>query len=609
MRKICLRLVSLYLLALLFCGMVPILTAGAFADETDAQVERSRDARIAWWREAKFGMFIHWGLYAIPAGVWEGEDIVGVSEWIMRFAEIPVAEYEPLAKQFNPVQFNAEEWVQIAKKAGMKYIVITAKHHDGFAIYDTEVNDYNIVDATPFKRDALKELQQACKKHGIKFGIYYSHVQDWHHPDAWGNEWEFDPEKADFDNYFYNSSKPQVKELLTRYDPDLIWFDTAGDLSRARSGELVAMVREMQPDCLINGRVGPGGGDYVQMGDNDIPASFIPGDWETPATLNDSWGYKEKDNNWKSTRELLVLLTKIVSKGGNYLLNVGPDAKGLIPQPSVERLQEIGEWLEKYGEAIYGAEASPYPWEQTWGVMTQKPGKLYLHVVEWPTGQLSVDGLKNKVTGAYHLGDPQKKAIEFQQSYSESVDNHRLVLDLPAEAPDKYISVVVVEFEGAADVIPAHTQNIDGRIKLEGYKSVVHPDTASEELEFTNRGSENWFDNDIWISWDVKVLEPGTFEVFVYSSEVGGWANDKTIYWTGDHKINIAIGDQEVACTIKEDDRVENIRLPRWSFISTKAGRITLEKAGTYHAEVKAQDIVDEGAGFTFNSLVLLPVK
>ncbi|MHC4389490.1 MAG: alpha-L-fucosidase, partial [Planctomycetota bacterium] len=525
-------------LLVFLCLLTVLLPSVSLAESADAA--RTRDERIAWWRDAKFGMFIHWGLYAIPAGVWKGEDIIGVSEWIMRFAEIPVAEYEPLAEQFNPVKFSAEEWIQIAKNAGMKYIVITAKHHDGFAMYDTDVNDFNIVDATPFKRDPLRELKDACEKHDMKLGIYYSHVQDWRHPDAWGNKWEFDPEKKDFDNYFYNLSKPQVKELLTRYDPRLIWFDTAGDLTRARSGELVAMVRELQPDCLINGRVGPGGGDYTQMGDNDIPATFVEGDWETPATLNDSWGYKRKDNNWKSTRELLVLLTRIVSKGGNYLLNVGPDAEGLIPQPSVERLQQIGEWMAKYSEAIYGSEASPYPWEHTWGVMTQKPGRLYLHIVEWPAGQLSVDGLKNNVTKAYHLGDPQRKAIEFRQDYSESLDNHRLVLDLPAEAPDENVSVVVVEIEGEADVVPAHTQNIDGEIRLEGYKSDVHPNGAWGELEFTNRGSENWWDEDIWLSWDFKVLNPGTFEVSVITSEVGGWANDKTIYWTGDHKVNIA---------------------------------------------------------------------
>jgi alpha-L-fucosidase len=345
------------------------------------------------------------------------------------------------------------------------------------------------------------------------------------------------------------------------------------------------------------------------MGDNDIPATFVQGDWETPATLNDSWGYKRKDNNWKSTRELLVLLTRIVSKGGNYLLNVGPDAQGLIPQPSVERLQQIGAWLDKYGQAIYGAQASPYPWEQTWGVITQKPGKLYLHIVEWPEGQLSLDGLKNKVTRVYHLGNLQESAREFQQYYNESIDNHRLILDLPGEAPDENISVVVVEIQGQPDVAAVHTQNIDGRIKLEGYKSVVHPKISSGELEFTNRGSENWFDKDILISWDFKVLDPGTFEVFVITSEVGGWANDKTIYWTGGHKINIAIADQEVECTIKEDERVENIRLPRWSFISTKAGLITIDKPGTYQAEVKLQEIMDKGAGFTFNSILLVPVE
>ncbi|HEV7214974.1 MAG TPA: alpha-L-fucosidase, partial [Chloroflexota bacterium] len=280
------------------------------ADEAIREASRQRaearnDPRLKWFRDAKFGLFIHWGLYALPAGTWKGQPIAGIGEWIMKRAQIPVTEYEQLAKQFNPVKFNAAEWVALAKAAGQQYIVITSKHHDGFAMYHSQVSDYNIFDATPFKRDPLKELADECGKQGVKLGFYYSQTQDWRHPNGDGNDWDYVEEQKDFDGYVQQYVKAQVRELLTGYGPVcLIWFDTPKRMTVEQSHELADLVHELQPDCLVSGRIGNAVGDYAEAGDNRIPAGAVHEDWETPATLNDTWGFKSDDHNWKSATDL-----------------------------------------------------------------------------------------------------------------------------------------------------------------------------------------------------------------------------------------------------------------------------------------------------------------
>ena len=300
-----------------------------------SRTTKEHNRRMGWWREARFGMFIHWGLYSVVAGMWTGKRIPGIGEWIMQKARIPVKEYEKLTEKFNPAKFNAREWVHLAKNAEMKWIVITAKHHDGFCMFDTKLTDYNIVKATPFEHDPLKDLARACEEEGIKLGFYYSQTLDWHHPNGIGNDWDFDPGKKNFSSYLEGYVKPQLQELLTNYGPvAVLWFDIMTPTPE-QAREIKEWIRNLQPDTIVSGRIAPpmekGIGDYIESGDNEIPPRKVEDDWETPGTINDTWGFKSYDHNWKSTGVLIHKLVEIVSKGGNYLLNVGPTAEGLIP--------------------------------------------------------------------------------------------------------------------------------------------------------------------------------------------------------------------------------------------------------------------------------------
>ena len=407
-------------------------------------------------------MLITWGLYSIPAGEWKGTFYPGIGEWIMNWAKIPVAEYAGLASQFNPVEFNAEEWVLLAKRTGMKYMVAMPKHHDGFAMYHSRVSPFNVVDATPFKRDPMQELAEACRKHGMRLGFYYSQAQDWHHPGGAVARGLWDPaQQGDFDDYLQRISLPQVRELLTGYGlVALIWFDTPLNMTPDRAAQFVKLVRGLQPNCLINGRLGADrrGIDYSSMGDNQVPAAGQQGAWETPATLNDTWAYKKDDHNWKPADTLVYRLVDIVSKGGNYLLNIGPTAAGVVPEPSVKVLQEVGAWLAVNGEAVYGAGATPFGAELKTSTVrdshfvyrkptgwrcTTKPGKLYVHLFEWPSGSFRINRVKAKVTGAYLLADLRRKRLPVNQ-HGDAV-----TVKLPAEAPGELANVLCLDYRGS----------------------------------------------------------------------------------------------------------------------------------------------------------------
>ena len=426
------------------------------------ETKTQRDQRMKWWREARFGMFIHWGLYAVPAGEYKGQRSTRIGEWIMEWANIPRADYELFAKQFNPVKFNAAEWVGLAKAAGMKYIVITSKHHDGFSIFDSQISNYDIVDSTPYRKDPIAALAREARQQGLKFCFYYS-ILDWHYPAAYVDAAGKNPTagnrttklrpggKEEYVKYM----KAQLTELITKYDPAVLWFDGEWqDWWTEEDGQdLYKFVRALKPNIIINNRVGKGRQGMQGMNKTDreysgdfgtpeqqIPANGLAGvNWESCMTMNTTWGYKFYDDQWKSPETIIRNLVDIASKGGNYLLNVGPTAEGLIPQPSVDRLRAVGRWMKTNGEAIYGTTASPFPTQLSFGRVTSKTGRIYLHIFDWPKdGKLQIPAWGAKVIKGYLLADPKSK-VTF------SVGSDGVTLNLPARAPDSIASVVVLE--------------------------------------------------------------------------------------------------------------------------------------------------------------------
>lgn len=430
---------------------------------------QERDARMQWWREARFGMFIHWGLYAIPGGRWNGKPIGGAGEWIMNTANIPVEEYEKLAARFYPAEYRPAEWVKIAKQAGMKYIVITSKHHDGFCLFDSKVTDYDVVDATPWKKDLLRPLAEECRKHGLHFCTYYS-IMDWHHPAQMrANEGAYNPtqiregRKREYIDYM----KAQLRELLESCHPEVLWFDGEWpDWYTEEDGrEIYAYLRQLDPKLIINNRVGKcrkgmeglnreGGecvGDFGTP-EQQIPASGLPGvDWESCMTMNDTWGFKFDDHNWKSAETLIRNLIDCASKGGNYLLNVGPTAQGQIPAPSVQRLETIGRWLNINGEAIYATQASPWPQQLPWGRCTQKvlnenTTRLYLHIFHWPKDRrLELPGLKNAPLAARLLADGRILS-------ARNTETGVIIEGLPEQPPDAVATVISLDIQGRPEI-------------------------------------------------------------------------------------------------------------------------------------------------------------
>jgi len=438
--------------------------------------------RMQWWREARFGMFIHWGVYAVPAGEFRGQKINNIGEWIMNRGKIPVAEYQQFAQQFNPVLYDPEAWVKAAKDAGMKYIVITAKHHDGFALFDSKASKWNVVDATPFKKDLLKPLADACRRNGIKLGFYYSQAQDWTNPggtairrparEGWANpdsslidaytkehEGHWDPAQTtrNLEQYIDDVAVPQVKELLSNYgDVSLIWWDTPSGMTDAAAAKLDALLKQ-HPQIISNDRLKRPNypGDYKTPEQRIPNLSELDGkDWETCMTMNETWGYKSYADNWKSTQTLVRNLVDIASKGGNYLLNVGPKADGTFPQQSIDLLKGMGVWMKTNGEAIYASKASPFglfAWGRCTKKETNKNTVLYFSVFDWPAdGKLTVPGLSNKVLNARLLANGA--------AVKASKTTEGVVFSLPATQPDAIATVIRVEVKGTVASQMVHTK-------------------------------------------------------------------------------------------------------------------------------------------------------
>lgn len=488
-----------------------------------------KTSRLEWFREAKFGMFIHWGPYSQLAGEWNGRQVpVGENaEWIMQKLEIPREEYRALARQFNPTRFDAEAWAQLAQDAGMKYLVITAKHHDGFAMYDSEVSGYNITDYTSFGRDPLQELAAACRRRGIRFGLYYSHREDWDEPWAYGNTWDFNfgpPDSLELFEQRYLDTKalPQVEELLTQFDSlSILWFDR-GLYTPEQAQEFINLIRSRQPWCLINGRVGSYDqellGDYQNMNDNGMPPGGIDEYWETPQTLNETWGYSRFDHNWKSAAEVIEKLVTVCSRGGNYLLNIGPTGEGVIPEPSVQVLKRVGEWMQDNSESIYGAAGSPFL-DITWGYCTVKGNRLYLHVFDPPEdGMLKLEGLTTAVATVQLLLEPEQK-LAFTQ------EEALLTIQLPPTLPDTINTVLVAELGGPPAVLPPVTQaDENGVFTFDHYTAQAF---GAAVKRFNRKGKfhlSKWAAPQDSARWFFETTRPQAYELSVTYAAQPEWA-------------------------------------------------------------------------------------
>jgi alpha-L-fucosidase len=494
-------------------------------------------SRTSWFEKARFGMFIHWGIYSIPAGIYNGHDMsvdgsqgAGSAEWIMHNLKIPVATYKLFAKQFNPTEYNPEQWVQMAKAAGMKYIVITTKHHEGFALFDSKYSDWNVVKATPYGKDLIRPFVDACRKYGMKIGFYYSQADDWVNTGGSTYDGSWDPfHDGSMDDYIAKVAEPQVREILTKYgDIAELWWDNQGnDMNPSRAAKFLPAVA-LQPKMIMNDRLG---GDV--RGDFDTPEQHIAGNgdnrlFESCMTMNNTWGFSEHDNNWKSSQTLIRNLIETSSLGGNFLLNVGPEASGKFPQPIIDRLVDIGKWMKVNSESIYETKASPFraPFKSlSWGRATSRLAKngntiLYLHVYNWPAnGELLVPGLTNDIISATLL---DKGTVIKSTKQSDGV-----LLNLPASQPDKIATVIKLETKGAIK-LDTYVQPPESDGSLVLYPTLANaqnPGGGQLMQAEGDAGNENlgyWTDPKAYVTWMIRVSKPGTYTVTASVASGGG---------------------------------------------------------------------------------------
>ncbi|SMP55624.1 alpha-L-fucosidase [Neorhodopirellula lusitana] len=511
---------------------VAIMAGIARAEEMDAmwgestvKLRAENAERGELFDEGNYAMFIHWGLYSQLANQVDGKTYYGIGEWIMdpKMADIPAEEYKRLAGTFNPTDFDAKAIAQLAKDAGMKYIVITAKHHDGFAMHHSKACDFNIVDSTPWKTDPMKELSAACREAGLGFGFYYSHSQDWTFPGGRkGPTVDENGKPATFDDYFTKKCLPQVEELTTQYGPiELIWFDTPGGMPKERVQQLVDIVRKNQPKALVSGRAGHNLGDYQTLGDMEVPHHNVEGMWESVDTTNDSWAYAWYDQRWKTPKQILHRLVSCVGRGGTYMLNIGPTDTGAVPERAARSLRDAGEWIRRNPQVVYGTDASPWQHAMPWGDVTVRGDRIFLSVFDWPeSGKLFLPGLKTEIASAHLLVNGKPVAINH-----ESVGDWK-IFKVPHVAPERLVSVIEIDLVGSPEVDP--TFGIDPN---NGTEILAEFATATGAKIVKHRWMEKFGE---WVCvypatrweaggkavWEVDVLTPGDYDVrLTYSGE------------------------------------------------------------------------------------------
>ena len=480
---------------------------------------RAEDAkRGQLFDQGNYAMFIHWGLYSQLGNKVDGETYYGIGEWIMnqRMAGIPIAEYKKLANNFNPVDFDARAIAKLARDAGMKYIVITAKHHDGFAMYESQACDFNIVDATPWGKDPMKDLAAACREQGLGFGFYYSHNQDWTFPGGGGGpQVDASGKPATFDDYFEKKCLPQVREITTQYGPiEIVWFDTPGKMPKHYVEKLVEVVHKNQPGALVSGRAGHELGDYQTLGDMEVPIVNVDGLWESVDTTNDSWAYAWYDENWKSPKQILERLVACVARGGTYMLNIGPRGDGSVSARCATALRHAGDWIARYPQVIYDVQGSPWKHSMPWGDVTQKDNVLFLTVFEWPaSGELYLPNIEQDVREARLLLGSDSTELLCQRR-----EKH-VVVQVPAKAPESLVSVIKLTFSEKPTVDPVLTLDPEAMTELAVEFADVNGVKKSEKRWMEKFGE--WkrivhgheFGADADLSWEVDVLVPGEYQV------------------------------------------------------------------------------------------------
>jgi alpha-L-fucosidase len=498
----------------------------------------TRDQRLEDWRDARFGCFIHWNASALLGNTWKGKAYGGYGEHIQRKAKIPCEVYRrDVVGKFNPTAFDADVWARIIRKAGMRYVIITAKHHDGFAVYDSDVSDYNMLDATPFGRDPMAELKAACDKNGLKFGFYYSHAFDWGEPNGSGNDWDYENPGGDkhlfatrqtkwYDEhpeiaprirkYVDEKSIPQVKELINKYDPDFMWFDTPHKLPPEENLRIMEATRTAKSSIVINSRGvqgydgSPGHfGDYESTGDCAIDFPTRDGDWEAIPTTNESYGYSESDRSHKTPEYLVRVLVKAVARGGNMLLNIGPKGDGIIDATDINILDGIGQWMDVNETSIRGTVRSTLP-VQAWGESTRKKNTFYLQVFDWPTdGVLKLGGFLGKVNKAWLLSDKNETVLAHKRT-----DKRTMQFEVPAEAPDLASSVIVVEVDDAENVDSHRLISTTQDNMLRAFDGIaVGGEFKYGNGKVTNSGVSSWTQDGQSMTWPVYLSEAGKFKV------------------------------------------------------------------------------------------------
>lgn len=585
-RKIVLKVLFIALLINVGCG--DKRHDGAANNAEGKQM--TDEERMAWWQEARFGMFIHWGIYSVPAGFYNGEAQTNSAEWIMNKGRIPIAEYEKFAARFNPEKFNAKEFVALAKEAGMKYMVITAKHHDGFSMFGSKSSKYNIVDATPYKRDVLKDLAKACQEEGIRFGFYYSQAQDWHHPGGMGNNWDSTITRVSSDQYVYEKALPEVKQLLTEYGPIAIfWWDTPRKMTKAVVDSLYHITTALQPAIITNDRLGedyPGDHKtFERQGPRFKPEADY---WELCQPISGSWGYRSDDDNFKPIPTLIRNLIDQSSKGGNYLLNVSPTSEGTLRPEAINRLKAIGSWIDKNGEAIYGTQASPVT-QPEWGRITMKTvdgkGILYLHVYDWKAGVSLPIRLKNKVAECYLLTDKGRtfKTTDFEDG---------IQVALTGQAPDSVASVIVLKLTDLPDALPQKPlgQDSEGVADLPAYRA-QYENLQGPGAQYNEHLDciESWDSETARVYWGVGIDKPGRYTLV--ASYSGKEDTEVTVLVNGESR-NI-----EIRATGSNPKRFKN----------TELGTFRLNKAGTY--EVSLMPVAGHWKPINLRGIKIQPAK